>query len=144
MTSGLPVVSIVPLGPAGPATAVLPLAPITVPAITLPATVLPLGAAPRPGPPPGTAATPGGTNQQPRSGRQNPTAYGANDGAAATSFRPGYGTYLRNAGLGQMAAVAIPGVAGILVLTAAGGLVGYRQARAGHSVHSTGTTRFVG
>jgi hypothetical protein len=43
-----------------------------------------------------------------------------------------------------MAAVAVPGVTGILVLTSAGGLVGYRQARAGHAVRASGTARFIG
>jgi hypothetical protein len=50
---------------------------------------------------------------------------------------------LRSAGLSQVAALAVPGVAGMLVLTGAGGLVGYRQAKAGHAVHTTGTARFV-
>ncbi len=49
---------------------------------------------------------------------------------AAQDFRPGYPDYLRAAGLSEVAAVAVPGFAGIITLTAAGGLVGYRQARA--------------
>lgn len=48
---------------------------------------------------------------------------------AAQDFRPGYPDYLRAAGLSEVAAVAVPGFAGIITLTAAGGLVGYRQAR---------------
>ena len=60
------------------------------------------------------------------------------------SYRAGYGDYLRTAGVGQMVAVAVPGVTGILVLTGAGGLVGYRQARAGHTVRANGTSRFMG
>ncbi|MUL76210.1 hypothetical protein [Mycolicibacterium sp. CBMA 226] len=49
---------------------------------------------------------------------------------ASGDFRPGYPEYLRAAGLSEVAAVAVPGFAGIITLTAAGGLVGYRQARA--------------
>ncbi len=58
-------------------------------------------------------------------------------------FRPGYGDYLRTAGTGEVAAVALAGVGGILVLTGAGGMLGYRQARAGHIVRSGGTRRFL-
>lgn len=62
----------------------------------------------------------------------------------APTYRMGYVEYLRAAGLGQVAAVAVPGVTGILVLTGAGGLIGYRQARAGRAVHAGGPARFMG
>ena len=45
--------------------------------------------------------------------------------------------------MSQVAALAVPGVAGILVLTGAGGFVGYRQAKAGHAVRTGRTARFV-
>ncbi|OKH77156.1 hypothetical protein EB75_01930, partial [Mycobacterium sp. ST-F2] len=61
---------------------------------------------------------------------------------AAQDFRPGYPDYLRAAGLSEVAAVAVPGFAGILTLTAAGGLVGYRQARATSSAPAR-AARFV-
>lgn len=61
---------------------------------------------------------------------------------ASTDFRPGYPDYLRAAGLSEVAAVAVPGFAGIITLTAAGGLVGYRQARATSSAPSR-AQRFV-
>jgi len=61
---------------------------------------------------------------------------------ASTDFRPGYPDYLRAAGLSEVAAVAVPGFAGIITLTAAGGLVGYRQARATASAPSR-AQRFV-
>jgi hypothetical protein len=61
----------------------------------------------------------------------------------APTYRMGYVDYLRAAGLGEVAAVAVPGVTGILVLTGAGGLIGYRQARAGRAVGATGPARFV-
>ncbi|MUM06478.1 hypothetical protein B5P44_17035 [Mycobacterium sp. CBMA 213] len=63
--------------------------------------------------------------------------------AAEPAFRAGYPDYLRAAGLSEVAAVAVPGFTGILILTGAGGLVGYRQARAGHLVGRSGTARFM-
>jgi len=63
--------------------------------------------------------------------------------AVPAPFRPGYGDYLRNAGFGQVAAVALSGVTGILVLTGAGGMLGYRQARAGHVVRTGSRGRFL-
>lgn len=59
------------------------------------------------------------------------------------SARVGYGETLRSAGTSQLAALALPGVVGILVLTAAGGVVGYRQAKAGQVVRARGTARFM-
>jgi hypothetical protein len=68
---------------------------------------------------------------------------GSNIAMPASSYRIGYPEYLRSAGLLQVAALAVPGVAGMLVLTGAGGLLGYRQAKAGHAIHTSGTARFV-
>jgi hypothetical protein len=68
----------------------------------------------------------------------------SNELLAAPTYRMGYVDYLRGAGLGQVAAVAVPGVTGILVLTGAGGLIGYRQARAGRAVRAGGPARFMG
>ena len=63
---------------------------------------------------------------------------------AAPEFRPGYSDDLRAAGLGEVAAVAVPGFTGLLVLTGAGGLIGFRQARAGRAMHGGTLTRFAG
>jgi hypothetical protein len=59
------------------------------------------------------------------------------------AFRAGYDDYLRNAGMGEIAAVAAPGAAAILLLSAGGGFIGYRQARAGHLVRTEGLARFL-
>jgi len=59
------------------------------------------------------------------------------------TYRAGYGEYLRTASVGDMAAVAVPGVTGILGLTLAGGLLGFRQARAGQALRANGTARFT-
>ena len=83
------------------------------------------------------------TAQPPPARQPLPATAGSNVAVPASSYRVGYGEYLRTAGLPQVAALALPGVAGILVLTGAGGLVGYRQAKAGHVVRTSGTARFM-
>jgi hypothetical protein len=60
------------------------------------------------------------------------------------SYRMGYTEYLRAAGTWKVAAVALPGVTGMMVMVGAGGLLGYRQARAAQTVRSSGTARFAG
>ncbi|MET0701757.1 MAG: hypothetical protein ABWY93_19065, partial [Mycobacterium sp.] len=67
----------------------------------------------------------------------------ASQSPLAETFRAGYPEYLRSARMGEVAGLAVPGIAGILVLTAAGGLVGYRQAKAGLTVRAAGTARFL-
>jgi hypothetical protein len=93
---------------------------------------------------PALPAAPRGVTAEPFAGREPlPANVGSNVGVPAASYRIGYTDYLRNAGLSQVAALAVPGVTGMLVLTCAGGLLGYRQAKAGHAVHTSGTARFV-
>jgi hypothetical protein len=72
-----------------------------------------------------------------------PASVGSNVAVPNASYRIGYTEYLRSAALPQVAALAVPGLAGILVLTGAGGLVGYRQAKAGHAVRVDGSARFM-
>lgn len=62
---------------------------------------------------------------------------------APASFRAGYPEYLRDAALSEIAGLALPGVAGLMALTGVGGLMGYRQAKAGHAVRAAGTARFL-
>jgi hypothetical protein len=59
------------------------------------------------------------------------------------SFRAGYSDYLRNAGMAQITAIAVPGAAAILLFTLGGGFIGYRQARAGHVIRAEGISRFL-
>jgi hypothetical protein len=59
------------------------------------------------------------------------------------AFRAGYSDYLRNAGMAQVTAVAVPGAAAILLFTLGGGFIGYRQARAGHVIRAKGISRFL-
>jgi hypothetical protein len=119
---------------------------LPVPPITLPVIVAPMGAGGGGGAPgePALPGTPRGVSAEPPAGREPlPANVGSNAAVPASSYRIGYTDYLRSAGLSQVAALAVPGVAGMLVLTGAGGLVGYRQAKAGHAVHTNGTARFV-
>jgi hypothetical protein len=130
----------------GAAAAQLPVPPITLPVIVAPMGVGLGGGGGAPAAPraPSLPSAPRGATAQPPAGREPlPARVGSNVTVPPSSYRIGYTDYLRNAGLSQVAALAVPGVAGMLVLTGAGGLVGYRQAKAGHAVHTNGTARFV-
>jgi hypothetical protein len=134
-------------GVAAAAPAVGPAAPIVLPVIVVPP-LGPLGApgsagaAGAPSSPP--IGAPRGVPAEPPAGRiQPPANVGSNAAVPSASYRVGYTEYLRTAGLPQVAALAVPGLVGILVLTGAGGLVGYRQAKAGHAVRAGGTARFM-
>ncbi|GAB3222317.1 hypothetical protein [Mycolicibacterium hippocampi] len=137
------VVDVVPVG--GLAASGTPGSPVSMP-VLVPA---PSGAGPRSGPGTGGAGSPlsNGPRQgtaEPLPARQPPPATaGSNVAVGASSYRVGYGEYLRAAGLSQIAVLAVPGLAGILVLTGAGGLLGYRQAKAGHAVRTSGIARYM-
>jgi hypothetical protein len=89
-------------------------------------------------------AAPRGVPAQPPALRSSPPAnVGSTAAVPNASYRIGYTEYLRTAGLPQVAALAVPGLVGIMVLTGAGGLVGYRQAKAGHAVRVGGSARFM-
>lgn len=57
--------------------------------------------------------------------------------------RTGYTDYLRLTKTSEIAAVAIPGAVGIAMMTFVGGALGYRQAKAGHSVRASAAARFL-
>ncbi|HZA10114.1 hypothetical protein [Mycobacterium sp.] len=122
---------------------VIPAAPVVPPAPPLPAPRIGVnpGIPPRvpPEPPPGNPLPPLGQSVGPGPQPLPP----ASPLATQAAFRVGYSSYLRTAGTGELAAMALPGVAGMLLLTAAGGLVGYRQAKAGHSVRARSIERFL-
>jgi hypothetical protein len=69
----------------------------------------------------------------------------ANTGTSTTGQLPrrGYIDYLRSPGLPQLAGAALPGVAGILLMTLGGGVIGYRQADAGRMIRSSGAARYL-
>jgi hypothetical protein len=133
-----PVIDVVPGVGAAPVD--MPIPPLTLPVIVAPAAGGGAGAPVAPV----FKGMPRGVTAEPPAGREPlPANAGSNVSVPPASCRIGYTDYLRNAGLSQVAALAVPGIAGMLVLTGAGGLIGYRQAKAGHAVHTSGTARFV-
>jgi hypothetical protein len=129
----------------GIAASEIPLAPITLPIIVAPPAGFGVGGgAPRSVPTEPLPASPRGSAAEPPAGRQPPPGEtGSNVTVPPSSYRVGYTDYLRSAGISQVVALAAPGLAGMLVLTGAGGLLGYRQAKAGHAVRTGSTARFV-
>ncbi|WP_254849362.1 hypothetical protein [Mycobacterium sp. GA-1841] len=71
-----------------------------------------------------------------------PVAVGLDAAIPPVSFRVGYTDYLRTASTIEIAAMALPGVTGMMALTGLGGFVGYRQAKAGRTVRID-ATRFM-
>jgi hypothetical protein len=59
------------------------------------------------------------------------------------SVRLGYPEELRNADVTTVAAAALPGVMAIVGMTALGGLIGYRQAKAGYVMQAAGAAGFL-
>lgn len=119
----------------------LPLAPITLPVVVAPTAGLGGGAAAEAAPLP---RAPQLADAEPPAAVEAPAATGlSNASGPATSYRAGYTDYLRTARMTQVVALAAPGLAGMLVLTGVGGLVGYRQAKAGHAVRTGGIARFA-
>jgi hypothetical protein len=57
--------------------------------------------------------------------------------------RLGFPRYMRSPTVAELAVVALPGVAGLLLLTFGGGLIGYRQANSLRFVRTAGAERFL-
>jgi len=57
--------------------------------------------------------------------------------------RVGYPRFLRNPTVAQLAAVALPGMAGLMFLTFSGGVIGYRQANSIRFIRTSGAERFL-
>jgi hypothetical protein len=76
-----------------------------------------------------------------------PSAVSPPNSAATLSngqaIRVGYPRYLRNPTVGELAAVALPGVGGLIFLTFSGGVIGYRQANSGRYVRTAAAARFL-
>jgi hypothetical protein len=63
--------------------------------------------------------------------------------ASAQPTRLGYSRYLREPTTGELALLALPGLAGLLVLTASGGVIGYRQANSARAFRAQSAARFL-
>jgi hypothetical protein len=77
------------------------------------------------------------------SATSEPPAANGSTPMGTRASRLGYAEYLRNAKLLELAVVALPGVAGLLMLTVGGGVIGYRQANAGRIVRINGAASFL-
>lgn len=118
----------------------LPSAPSAPAAVAAPAFVPPDPSPPVQAGPSRPAAVPLAGPTRPSSGPPPRTGPAA---PVSESVRPGYPEYLRQATMTELASVALPGLAAILGLTALGGLLGYRQAKAGHLLPAAGAGRFL-
>ena len=65
------------------------------------------------------------------------------DQANGQPTQVGYPRYLRNPTVGELSAIALPGVAGLMFLTFSGGIIGYRQANSARFVRTSAAERFL-
>jgi hypothetical protein len=63
--------------------------------------------------------------------------------AGGQATRLGYPRYLREPTTGELALLALPGVAGLLLVTASGGFIGYRQANSARVFRTQSAARFL-
>jgi hypothetical protein len=118
--------------------------------------VIPSVIPPVPAAPPSAGGRPGGQVHMPTSiiagappGMREPApapAPASGTGAVPVDIaatRVGYQQYLRTAKTIDIAAVTLPGVAGLVLMTATGTVIGRRQARAAHMLPHTGAVRFM-
>jgi hypothetical protein len=122
--------------------------PVVVPPVVVPPVVVPPMMPPAPAigpvvPPPPPMVHPPSLTPPPRVDRQPaPTGELGPQGIPVT-FRDGYADYLKAATVAELAPVALSGTAGILAITALGGLVGFRQARAAQALPPANITNVV-
>jgi hypothetical protein len=91
----------------------------------------------------GTAGTPAGRGSTPGSVRTGEASPGDTTSPMVnTAYRQSFPQYLRAARTAEVASIALPGVAGLLAITASGGVIGYRQANSGRKLRSD-ATRFL-
>lgn len=126
------------------------------PLVTVPRAVTIAGKPPRatPGAPAGAAAAPGVT-QPGAAGVRTPSIRGsvlptpgasvprAATPASASTTASAYPRGVMNPTVAEIAAIALPGVAGLLFMTFGGGLIGYRQANSVRYVRTAGAERFL-
>jgi hypothetical protein len=125
--------------PAAPVPAPVVVPPVVVPPVVVPPVVVPPMMPPAPVigpvmPPAPPEVHPPSLTPPPRTDRQPAPVGELGPQGIPVTFRAGYTDYLRTATAGDLAAVALPGTAGIFVITALGGLVGFRQARAAQAL----------
>jgi len=123
----------------------LVIAPLPIPLPPAVAPVAPLGASTGPAPAPVDAVAVG-ANAPVIRGALPPTVEqpaGTLTPMSGQATRLGYSRYLRSPTAGELAAVALPGVAGLLFLTFSGGCIGYRQANSVRFLRAQDAERFL-
>jgi hypothetical protein len=102
-----------------------------------------LGAGPAGAPAPAVRGSVPPTGQMPPNGSTSAMFNsGFSSGSGNPVLREGYPQYLRSARITQVATVALPGLAGLIALTASGSVIGYRQANSGRYLRSE-AERFI-
>ncbi|WP_135454546.1 hypothetical protein [Mycobacterium sp. DL99] len=125
--------------PAVPAAPVVPVAPAPVVVPPVPVIPAPVPSAPPAGVPPAAPSAP--SSPAPRS--EPPSAQPLSVPSVPESFRLGYADYLRTASTSDLLLAVLPGLGGMVLMTAAGGVVGFRQARAAQTLPSPQIARFL-
>lgn len=125
--------------PAAPAVPVAPVVPVPVVVPVVPAVPAPVPSAPPVGAPPAAPSAP--SVPAPRS--EPPAVQPISVPPVPESFRIGYADYLRTASTSDLLFAVLPGLGAMVLMTAAGGLVGFRQARAAQTLPSPQIARFL-
>jgi hypothetical protein len=123
----------------------LVIAPLPIPFSPAVAPVAPLGASPGAAPPPVAAVAAGADAPVIRGSlppKVEPPARTLTP-MSGQATRLGYARYLRTPTAGELAALASPGVAGLLFLTFSGGCIGYRQANSVRFLRTRDAERFL-
>ncbi|WKG06366.1 hypothetical protein [Mycolicibacterium sp. HK-90] len=128
-----------PKAPTAPSAPVVPVAPAPVVVPAVPVIPVPVPSAPPVGAPPAVPSAP--VVPVPRS--EPPAAQPLSVPAVPESFRLGYTDYLRTASTTDLLFAVLPGLGGMVLMTAAGGVVGFRQARAAQTLPSPQIARFL-
>jgi hypothetical protein len=123
------------------------IAPLPIPRSAAPAPTAPVGAAAGATPPPVVAEAPAaGANVTLIRGAQAPTMQLVAEPLTpmtGQATRLGYPRSLRTPTAGELAVLAVPGTAGLLVLTFSGGVIGYRQANSARVIRTQVAARFL-
>ena len=124
----------------------LVIAPLPIPLPPVVAPAAPRGPSPGPTPAPVVDAVAAGSSAPAIRGSLPPTVElpaASPTPMSGQATRLGYARYLRNPTAGELVAVALPGVTGLLFLTFSGGVIGYRQANSVRLLRVEGAERFL-
>ena len=89
------------------------------------------------------ARTPVLRGSLPASGESATVSRSLTSGASGQPAQVSYPRYLRTPTAAELSMVALPGVAGLIVLTLSGGVIGYRQANSARFIRTSAAARFM-